>query len=272
MNEDHKISVIIVTLNCEDLLEDCLASVSWADEIVAVDLGSSDGTLEIGRQHGVRIERHEPVPAASLIRGEIMDLACYDWVLQIDPDERVSPGLARFLMEFVASPASQDIGCVEMPRQNIVFNTWLRRGDWWPDRQGRFGRKGRIFYPSAIHHAGSSVDSRTVVMDPDPELAIIHYSVPSMEKVYERLLRYAKRHAVEFHAQGRRFSILHLCVGPAWAFVLDFIGKKGFLDGRAGFVYSFIWKFLYTAIIMLNIWELEGYTPARMKARPWKGW
>lgn len=262
-----EISVVVVTFNCEDVLEECIKSALWAGEIVAVDLGSTDKTLEICQRYPVRVEAHSWVPAASLIREEIMGLAGYDWVLELDPDERVTPGLARALQQIVSSPQKQAVGCVEMPRQNIVFGKWLQHGTWWPDWQARFGRKGRIYYPSAIHHVGSNIDSEMLRLDARPELAIIHYSVPSMEKVYERLLRYAKRHAKEYHAQGRRFSYFHFIAGPLHAFLQDFIGNKGFLDGRAGFVYSFIWKFLYTAIIMLNMWELEGYPPSNAKTK-----
>lgn len=195
-----------------------------------------------------------------------MGLASYDWVLELDPDERVSPGLASELRNVAASPQMQEVGCVEMPRRNIVFEQWLQHGNWWPDWQARFGRKNRIYYPSAIHHAGSSVDSETMRLDARAELAILHYPAPSMQKVYERVLRYAKRHANEHYAKGQRFSYSKMIIRPLHAFLHDFVGQRGYLDGRAGFVYSFLWKFLYNVIILLNIWELEGY-PSRRQGK-----
>jgi glycosyltransferase involved in cell wall biosynthesis len=265
MSSESKISVVIVTYNCGEIIEDCIKSALWSDEVVIVDLGSTDVTLNICEKYALRVEEHSWVPAASLIREEIMGLASYEWVLELDPDERVSPGLANILRHLISTPQIQEVGCVEMPRQNIVFGKWLQHGNWWPDWQARFGRKNFIYYPSAIHHAGSSVNSETLRLDARPEQTIIHYPAPSMQKVYERVLRYAKRHASEYFANGMRFSYSRLVLGPLHAFFQDYIQNKGFLDGRAGFVYSFLWKFLYTAIIYLNIWELEGYPPETLK-------
>jgi (heptosyl)LPS beta-1,4-glucosyltransferase len=256
---ESKISVVIVTFNCAEFIEECIKSALWADEIVVVDVGSTDETLTICKKYPLRIEMHSWVPRATLIREEIMTLASFDWVLELDPDERVTPGLANHLRNLISSPKMQSIGCVEIPWQNIVFGKWVKHGDWWPDRHGRFGRKGRIFYPSAIHHSGQSVDSETIYLDADPDLAIIHYAIPSMQKVYERMIRYAKDHAREYFEKGQHFSYYKLIIEPLYAFLYSYIRKKGFLDGRAGFVYSFIWKFLYNAVIILDIWELEGY-------------
>jgi len=260
-NEHHLgISVLIVTYNAEAFIEGCIKSTLWSDEVVVIDLGSQDQTLEICRQLPVRIETHPWVPAASLIRDEIMAFASFDWVLEVDPDEIITEGLAQHLQSQVGFYEANSVGCVMMPRQNIVFNRWLKHGDWWPDWQGRFGRKNRIKYPSAIHHAGSAVNSKTVYLEAKPERAIIHYSVPSLDVVYERVLRYAKRHAKEYYESGNRFSVLKLILDPSIAFIQCYFFKGGFRDGRAGFVYTFFWKFLYTILIYLNIWELEGFT------------
>ena len=100
------ISACIVCRNEADRLGPCLDSVRWADEIVLLDLGSEDGSADLARAAGARVVSHAPVPIVETVRNVVAEAASGDWVLAVDPDERVSPGLASELRRLAARPDS----------------------------------------------------------------------------------------------------------------------------------------------------------------------
>ena len=105
--EAATISVCIISRNEADKLEPCLKSVAWADEILLMDLDSSDGTAALAEAHGARVIRREPYPIVEPMRNELAALARGAWILALDPDERVTPGLAQELRRAAQRPARQ---------------------------------------------------------------------------------------------------------------------------------------------------------------------
>ena len=112
------ISVCIVCRNEADKLGPCLESVRWANEVVLLDLESEDGSAELARRAGARVVTHPPVPIVETVRNVVADAATGEWILALDPDERVSAGLAAELQRVAAR---SDVDAIVVPRMNIDF-------------------------------------------------------------------------------------------------------------------------------------------------------
>ena len=165
------ISVVINTHNEADKLKDCLRSVKdWADEIVVVDMESTDGTRKIARNFNAKIYQEKLVPYVELIRNQSVNKANSNWVLVLDPDERIPPSLAKELKKIVKEDKFE---VVNIPRKNIIFNKWIKHTNWWPDRQIRFYKKGKIVWPKKIHQY-PQVKGKVIDLTAKEELAIEH--------------------------------------------------------------------------------------------------
>jgi glycosyltransferase involved in cell wall biosynthesis len=251
------VSVVIITHNCENLINDCLASVQWADEIIIVDLGSSDNTLKLCARYASKIEQHPWVPFADPVRDYGAKLASGNWILHIDPDERVSPKLAHWLRILAESSDERYCNAVRIPRQNIAFSRAVWHGGLWPDWQVRFGRKGKLSFSGAIHETGQVDRDKIVALDPRPELALIHLSVQDISQLTERLARYANSHAQLLFQNGRRFSVGSLIANPIYQFYRHFVELTGYRDGVVGLILAICWHFIYPILIELHLWELS---------------
>lgn len=129
-----KVSVIIVTLNEADHIEDAIDSVSWADEIIVIDSGSSDGTVDIARRKGARVGARQWTGWVDQ-KNHAASLAVNDWLFSLDADERVTPELAREIQILVAS--EPPLRGYRVPRVTFHLGRWLRTTDFYPDFQTR---------------------------------------------------------------------------------------------------------------------------------------
>jgi len=245
------ISAVINTYNEAEKLKDCLDSINGlVGEIVIVDMGSKDKTLEMARKYGAKILKHELVPYVELIRNWGVEKAAGDWILVLDPDERIPKTLSQKLKSIVQEGK---FGAVSIPRKNIIFTKWIRHTNWWPDYQIRFFKKGEVSWGNRIHSA-PVVKGRILKLPAREELAIEHLNYDSVSQFLERQNRYSEISAQNRFEEGERFSWKNFFWKPTRVFLQRYIRHAGFLDGFYGLALSFL-AFYSQLSEEVKLWE-----------------
>jgi len=225
----NRLSAVLITRNAARVLEPCLDSIAFADEIVIVDSGSSDATLEIAARKGARVVSKEWLGFGRQKQFAV-EQARNDWVLCVDADERVSPALARSIQAALAAPAAP---VYRMPRRNRFLGRWLAHGEGYPDWSPRlFNRLNARWSDDLVHEKVLfSVTPGTLGGD------LMHDSFDDLAAYLERQNRYTTLAARQAFEQGRGASVLHLVLSPAVRFVKFYLVRLGFLDGLPGLVH-----------------------------------
>jgi glycosyltransferase involved in cell wall biosynthesis len=223
------LTVAIIALNAGAQIGACLASVDFADEIVVVDSGSSDDTLDIARHHGARIENREWMGFG---RQKQLAVACArnDWVLCLDVDERVSERLARSIREAMAG---QRYRAYRLARRNRFLGRWLAHGEGYPDWTVR------LFHRA---HAGWSNDEVHEAVLTTAEVGrlegeLLHDSAEDLATYIAKQNRYTTLHAQTLFKQGVRAGYWRLLASPLARFLKFYVLRLGFLDGGPGFAH-----------------------------------
>jgi glycosyltransferase involved in cell wall biosynthesis len=223
------LSVVLITRNAAAQLADCLASVAFADEVVVVDSGSSDGTAEVAQRLGARVVQKEWLGFGRQKQFAV-DQAAHDWVLCLDADERVSPELAASLVRALNSPSS---GVYRMARRNRFLGRWLRHGEGYPDWSPRlFDRRQARWSDDAVHEKVLyAITPGTLGGD------LLHESAEDLGRYLEKQNRYSTLAAQELHRAGRRAGVAQLALSPLVRFVKFYFLRLGCLDGLPGLVH-----------------------------------
>ena len=223
------LSAVVITRNAAAQLADCLASLAFCDEIVVVDSGSTDDTLNVARAAGARVieqawlgygpQKHYAVAQAR-----------HDWVLCVDADERVEPRLRDSIQRELRSPRAK---AYMMARCNRFLGRWLRHGEGYPDWSLRlFDRRAAQWSQDSVHE---KVETVTEVARLEGDL--LHDSADSLEGYLDKQNRYTSLQAQNLLQRGRKASALHLVVSPLARFAKFYVLRLGFLDGAAGLVH-----------------------------------
>ncbi len=224
-------SVIVITHNEEANLPHCLASVPFARELIVVDSGSTDRTLEIARHFGAHVEHARDWRGYGLQKTRALALARENWVLSLDADERVTPELqAEILRVVTASRPAADAW--DMPRRSSFCGQFMNHSGWSPDRVLRLFRRGTARFSDDVLHERVIPDGWVRHF----EHPLLHYSYPDLETVLEKMNRYSTAGAVRLASEGRSASLASAMLHAAWTFVRMYIVRRGFLDGKLGFV------------------------------------
>ncbi|MHC4107526.1 MAG: glycosyltransferase family 2 protein [Planctomycetota bacterium] len=220
------ISVTIITKNESHNLRACLEAVSWADEIVVVDSGSTDGTPEIAREFTDRVYV-EPYQGQGPQKNLALDRATCDWVLSLDADERVPPGLAAAIRDAVAANEKDGYWIC---RRSSYCGRYMRFGDWSRDWVLRLFRRGRGRFTDDSAHERVVVNGTTGRLGP----RLLHHSIRSHRDLLEKINLYSDLWAQQAHARGRRCSFAAALAHGAWSFLRCGVLLGGFLDGSRG--------------------------------------
>jgi glycosyltransferase involved in cell wall biosynthesis len=248
--ERPRLSACIITFNEEGFIAACIRSVGWCDEIVVVDSHSTDRTREIATEMGARvIERDWPGFVEQ--KQFATDTAGYDWILQLDADERISPAL-REEIERLRSAGFPGAVCWRMPRLSWYLGAWIRHGSWYPDRVGRLfdRRHGRW--------GGYEPHARVETSGPVGRLRndLLHYPYSSLSDHLQRIDRYTNDMARSLRERGRRARVADLVLRPWFRFLRFYILKRGFLDGWRGLLLASL-EVHYTRIKYAKMLEMQ---------------
>ncbi len=225
-----KISATIITKNEEANLVDCLESLAWVDEIVVLDCGSGDKTVEIARRYTDKVfveawrgQGHQKNRAVELARGP--------WIFSIDADERATPELAREIGEAIRGGGAK---AYAMRRKNFYKDQWINHCGWWPDWVKRVFRKGEAQFSADVIHDSLQISGAVGKL----KHPLVHYSFRAPEDFLNRAYWYAYNQAKELHTHGRRASAWTAVSHALYAFFQTYLLRLGVLNGAAGLLIS----------------------------------
>jgi len=223
------LSVTIITHNAGTLLEACLKSASFADEIVVADSGSTDGSVELALRHGAKVVQKEWL-GFGLQKQFAVGAASHDWVLCLDADECVSEALREAILAELRAPRA---AAYAMPRCNRFLGRWLRHGEGYPDWSVR------LFDRRQAHWSDDPVHEKVIAAAPVHRLSgdLLHESAQTLERYLEKQNRYTSLQASKLHAEGRRAGAWLLVFAPVARFIKFYFLRLGFLDGMPGLMH-----------------------------------
>jgi len=222
------LSAIVITRNEAANIGECLDGVAFCDERIVVDSGSDDGTVDIAKGKGARVEVH-PWPGFGPQKNYALSLATGTWVLSIDADERVTPQLAAAIRQAVADTGADGF---ELPRRSTFCGREMRHSGWYPDYVLRLFRRGKARFDDAPVHERVICDGAVRRLDQ----ALIHHPVLRLEDALSRMDRYSTASAETLAASGRKVSFFAGIGHGFFAFIKTYVLRAGFLDGAEGFL------------------------------------
>lgn len=246
-----KLSVVINTKNSAETLEQALRSVEkLADEIIVMDMKSTDDTVKIAEKFGARTFSHPDVGYVEPARNAALAKATGNWILVLDADEEIPSLLAKFIRETLPETKAD---AFFLPRQNIIFGRAVKTG-WWPDYILRLFRKGSVQWSDEIH-AVPQVNGSIDRVNAQATLAITHHNYQTVDQFIDRAQRYA---AIEAQQEENKDAK----PDPAGAFFGELIqryyGWEGCDDGMHGLMLSFL-QGTQKVIEHAKLWEKQGF-------------
>jgi glycosyltransferase involved in cell wall biosynthesis len=223
-----RLSVIVITRNEQANIVECLRSVDFADEIIVVDNGSTDDTVELARREGAQVHQTPDWPGFGPQKNRALAYAIGDWVLSMDADERVTPQLREEILKVISSENAQ--ACFSIPRSSWFCGRFMRHSGWTPDYVDRLFKAGTAQFSLDLVHEKLLHTGRAQPL----ENPLLHYSHRNFSDVLTKIDRYSTASAQQALARGKRSSMLGAVGHGLWAFVRTFVFKAGFLDGGHG--------------------------------------
>ncbi len=231
-----KLSVVIITLNEEDRLENALKScVDIADEIVLVDSYSTDNTIRIAEKYGAVIFKNKFMDYGSQ-KNFAMEKASYPWILNLDADERVSDRLKQEILELKRIEETQiPVDGFLIKRKTSYLGKWIVHSGWYPDRKLRLFRKSKSRWRGRIHE-GLILDGPTAKIEGD----ILHFTYRDMDDHIQRINRYSRMQGEDIAAKKKKALYLRALLLPPVTFLRFYVWKMGILDGFPGLVIALV--------------------------------
>jgi len=262
------ISVVIISYNEEANIGRTLESVQplvkdGRGEVIVVDSGSSDRTVEIAKSLGAKVFVEEWKGYAAQ-KNSAIEKARGEWILSLDADEAadsdLSAGAAVGLQAVAEDRGGKiypaDLNGFRFRRRNYFLGRWIKHGGYWPDRKVRLFRKGCGRFEERAVHESLRVDGAVWPMKGD----LVHHSYPTLSEYIDHMNRYSSLGAEMAAAKGSRgFSLVNIVVRPALTFVYNYIFRLGFLDGREGLLLH-MYHAAYVSWKYAKAWEMSRGT------------
>lgn len=283
-----KISILLLTLNEAENLPRCLDTLRWCDDVVIVDSGSTDATLEIARRYNTRV-LSRPFDNFAAQRNFGLENAGFrhEWVLHLDADEVLTPA---FISRLEALAPAEGIDAYFTPSKTIMFGRWLKYSGMYPAYQVRLGRRGRLRFKQVGHGQREDLPQEHIGVFDEPYLHFtfskglnhwlkrhVDYAAAEAQEIialrrgtvqlFPELLsndRVKRRRAAKMISQ-----MMPLALRPPLRFLYVYFLRCGFLDGKAGFLYAYMLA-VYEANVSILSYELINSTRPRDKFRPWR--
>lgn len=244
-----KLTVLLPTYNCADIVRGTLESVAWADEILVVDSFSRDSTLDICREYGAKVIQHEYINSAKQKNWAIPQCG-NEWVLQVDSDEVLEPGLSDEIRDALCGSGGQS--GFRIPFKHHVMGKWVKVCNLYPEYHARLFRRDSGAFEDKEVHAHFRVQGQVGTLNHH----ILHYGMPNLSKQLRNLDRYSRYQANEYKKRGKRFGPSQLLVRPLAVFAYYYFHRGGFRAGMRGLMLSAnaaIFDFWSHA----KLWELD---------------
>jgi glycosyltransferase involved in cell wall biosynthesis len=281
------LSVVIITFNEKTNLGRTLASVKLLvddgkGEVIVVDSGSTDRTVEIAKSFGAKVFVEEWKGFAAQ-KNSAIDKAAGDWILSIDADEELDPPLQKALQELMPSldrlsalgkklpqdtsslsdaasdsiPHADFVG-IWIPRKNEFLGRWIRHGGYWPDPKLRLFRRGRGRFEDRAVHEDVQVEGITRRIQSG---SLLHHSYPTISDYIEHMNRYSSLGAEMVVGKGKvRFAAINIVLRPMATFFYNYFLRLGFLDGREGLLLH-LNHAVYVSWKYAKAWEVSRKPP-----------
>lgn len=227
-----RLSAVLITRNVASRLEACLQSCAWASEIVIVDSGSQDATLDIARRFNAKVV-HQDWLGFGRQKQFAVSQANHDWVLCIDADERVSDALRASILKELEAPRFQ---AYAFPRCNRFLGRWLKHGEGYPDWSLRLFNRRRANWSDDLIHEKVVTTAPVGRLDGD----LLHESEAGLADYLAKQNRYTTLQAEQLHARGRRANVARMLLSPPLRFLKFYFLRRGFLDGVPGLIHILI--------------------------------
>jgi glycosyltransferase involved in cell wall biosynthesis len=228
-----KISATIIASNEERNVARAIESLRCCDEILVVDSGSTDRTVEIAAKHGARvIETHWRGYAAQ--KNFAAEHAAHDWILSVDADESLSEALDAEILQLKKSDPECD--GYTMPRLAQYLGRWILHSGWYPDRKVRLYHRARAHWAGDFVHESVRVNGRIGHLQYD----LLHFTCGSLSEHIKTMDAYTTLAAEQFVSQGGKVTHARLLLNPLWTFFNTYVLKRGFLDGFEGLAIAYM--------------------------------
>jgi (heptosyl)LPS beta-1,4-glucosyltransferase len=248
------ISAVINVRNEAKKLDRCLKSIkNFADEIIIVDMKSTDGSDKIATKYGAQLFSYRPVKYVEPARNYALSKATGKWIILLDPDEYLPKSLKRELKKITLR---HNIDFVRIPRKNIILGKWFRHSNWWPDYLIRFFKKGAVSWNKEIHSQPTTKGEGLTLLDSE-HLAIRHHNYDSVYQFVIRALRYSSIQADELEKLDTKLKMSDLILKPIQEFNSRFFRAQGYKDGIHGLVFALLQVFAIF-LIYAKLWEKQG--------------
>jgi glycosyltransferase involved in cell wall biosynthesis len=249
-----RISVCIVCRNEADKLPPCLESVRWADEVIVMDLQSEDDSAAVAERYGARVLRREPIPIVEPLRGELAAEAAGEWILAMDPDERVSEGLALALRR---ASQREDIDAIAIPFTHHDFGYPATHRLHRYDPHPRMYRRAVVEWPPEPNRNPAVADGRLLRLPDSDEVVMIHDRNRSVVEALDRVVRYAPAQAQAMIDRGEVFTARRMFATLGVKVRKQFIYGEPWLDGVPGVLRASV-LVAFHFYVWACFWERSG--------------
>lgn len=248
------ISIVVSVFNGGGVLDECLKSVSWAQEIIVVDNSSTDNTLKVAKKYTNKIYSQKNDPSRIDIQKNYgFEKVTGDWILSLDADERISPELHEEIenLELETGP----INGYWIPRKNIIFGKWMEHSGWYPDHQLRLFRRGKGKFVEKHVHEVIRIEGETGYLKNN----IIHNNYESIFQFINKLASiYGPNEAEQLIKKGYIFNWKDAIRFPVKEFLSRYFARQGYKDGFHGLMLSLLMGF-YHFVVFSYIWEKNNF-------------
>ncbi len=244
------LTVITLTKNEERNIVGCMESAAWADEIIVLDSGSTDATVELARRFTPHVAVL-PWRGYGAARNEALARSHSGWILWLDADERVTEELAAEIRAILAEDDSRVAG-YEVARRAYFCGKWIRHGGWYPSRVIRLFRRDRAKFSETRVHERLLLSGPVARTRHD----LIHYTDPDLDHYFTKFNSYTSLAARDMAEAGRRWSVADLILRPLFQFFKMYVLRMGFLDGIHGLILC-ISSSAYVFTKYAKLWEIQ---------------
>jgi glycosyltransferase involved in cell wall biosynthesis len=245
------VSAVVVTLNEEENIRDCLTTLQWCDEIIVVDSHSQDSTVDIAKEFTDEIYLQEKQGYGDPARVKALEEAEGEWICMVDADERLPKKLVNQLKSEIKR---DEFDVVKAPRKNFMFGEWINYAGWWPDYRSVLYKRKMVDISDSIHNFITISDRAKVKVLPKEEtLAVVHFNYLDLYDFISRMNSYT-----DIEAQNTEYNHKKILIEPPKEFLQRFLLQGGYKLGFRGLFLSTFMAW-YRFLTLAKIWQYSHW-------------